>query len=161
MLSVRSLPKRAMERSVRPYVFVVVLTLCACAERQVQPAPAALPSPPTASVPDTPAGNGDVGKASMYSQSLAGKPTASGKPLDLGADVVASKTLPIGSTAKVTNLETGKSAFVKVEDRGRLPKGRLVDVTPATAKKLGLTKKEGVTPVSVQPATKSDVAAQP
>jgi hypothetical protein len=67
---------------------------------------------------------------------------------DPGADVVASKTLPIGRTAKVTNLETGKSALVKAEDRGRLPKGWLVDLTPATAKKLVLTKKVGVAPVS-------------
>jgi len=152
--------KWVMERAVQPYSFVVVLALCACAERHEQPAPAALAPPPTASVPDSPAANGEVGKASMYSQRFAGKPTASGKPLDLGADVVASKTLPIGSTAKVTNLETGKSALVKVEDRGKLPKGRLVDLTPATAKKLGLTKKEGVAPVSVQPVTKPD-AAQP
>jgi rare lipoprotein A len=149
---------------VRLYVIVGVLALCACAERHEQAAPvpptAALTSPPTAAVPYAPAVSGDVGKASIYSESLAGKPTASGKPLDLGADVVASKTLPIGSTAKVTNLETGKSALVKVEDRGKLPKGRLVDLTPSTARKIGLSQKQGVASVSVTPATKPD-AAQP
>jgi rare lipoprotein A len=99
-----------------------------------------------------------VGKASIYSQSFAGKPTASGKPLDPRANVVASNSLPLGSTAQVTNLETGKSAVVTVEDRGRLPNGRIVDLTPAAAQKIGLSQKQGIAPVSVSPIATPDTS---
>jgi rare lipoprotein A len=132
---------------VRLYIVIGFLALSACAEQQPQPA-----APAPAPVPDASATSSDtkVGKASVYAPSFAGKPTASGKPLDTSADVVASNSLPLGSKAKVTNLETGKSAVVTVEDRGRLPKGR-VDLTPATAQKIGLSQKQGVAPVEVQP----------
>jgi rare lipoprotein A len=130
---------------------IVILALSACAEQQ---APALPPAPaPVASAPDASvnASGTKVGKASIYAQSFAGKPTASGVPLHPRADVVASNSLPLGSNAKVTDLQTGKSAVVTVEDRGRLPKGRVVDLTPATARKIGLGQKQGVAPVSVQP----------
>ena len=143
-----------MERAVRLYFVVVLLALSACTEQREQ---AVVVAPrPMASVPDAvDVSKAQVGKASIYSKNLVGRPMASGKPLNASADVVASNSLPLGSTAKVTNLETGKSALVKVEDRGRLPKGRLVDLTPATAKKLGLTRRQGVAAVSVHPVTKS------
>jgi rare lipoprotein A len=138
---------QATERQVRLYALAVMLALAACAQQHEQPA-----SQPVATVPDEPvnAGTPQVGKASIYSNSFAGKRTASGTTLDTSADVVASNSLPLGSKAKVTNLETGKSAVVTVEDRGRLPKGR-VDLTPATAQKIGLSQKQGVAPVAVQP----------
>jgi rare lipoprotein A len=120
---------------VRSYIFVLtLLALSACSETREPSAPQPVASVPDASVN---APGAEVGKASIYSNSFAGKPTASGKPLDTSADVVASNYLPLGSKAKVTNLETGKSAVVTLEDRGRLPKGR-VDLTPATAHKIGL-----------------------
>lgn len=131
----------------RSYILAVMLAPAACAQQHEQPAPRPVATVPDASVN---AGSPEVGKASIYSKSLAGKRTASGKPLDVSADVVASNSLPLGSMAKVTNLETGKSAVVTVEDRGRLPKGR-VDLTPATAQKIGLSQKQGVAPVAVQP----------
>ena len=144
----------------RLYFLVVILALSACVERPQQPVAAA--SQPSSPVPDAPANapSAEVGKASIYSRRLAGNPTASGRPLDTSANVVASNVLPLGSRAKVTNLRTGKSAVVRVEDRGRLPKGRLVDLTPGTAQKIGLSQKQGVAPVSVQPITNTD-AAQP
>ena len=112
---------------------------------------------PVATAPDASvnAAGTEIGKASIYSKSLTGKPTASGTPLDASADVAASNSLPLGSKAKVTNLETGKSAVVTVEDRGKLPKGR-VDLTPATAQKIGLSQKQGVAPVAVQPVAASE-----
>jgi rare lipoprotein A len=63
----------------------------------------------------------------------------------------ASKTLPIGTTAKVTNMETGASAVVKIEDRGPYVKGRIVDLSPSTARKIGVDAKDGVAKVSVEP----------
>ena len=148
----RCLSGQAMERPVRLHILVVMLAFSACAVQQQPSAPQPVAPAPDASV-NAPAP--DVGKASIYSKSLAGKPTATGKPLDASADVAASNSLPLGSKAKVTNLETGKSAVVTVEDRGRLPKGR-VDLTPATAQKIGLSQKQGVAPVAVQPVAASE-----
>jgi rare lipoprotein A len=102
-----------MEQAVRLYVLVVMLALCSCAEQRDQTPQLAAPIPEAS----TDAGNAQVGKASIYSERFAGKRTASGKILDASADVVASNSLPLGSTAKVTNLETGKSEVVKVEVR--------------------------------------------
>jgi rare lipoprotein A len=64
--------------------------------------------------------------------------------------VAASKTLPLGSTAKVTNLRNGKSATVKIEDRGPYAGDHTLDVTPKTASQLGM-KKTGTAPVSIDP----------
>lgn len=135
----------------RLYFLVAILALSACAVQHEQSAPQPAVSVPDVSVNAPPA---EVGKASIYSKSFAGKRTASGKPLDARADVVASNSLPLGSKAKVTNLQTGKSAVVTVEDRGKLPKGR-VDLTPATAQKIGLSQKQGVAPVAVHPVADS------
>ena len=93
----------------------------------------------------------EIGKASIYSKSFDGRTMADGRRYSPDANVAASKTLPLGTVAKVTNLENGKSAEVRVEDRGPFVRGRLVDLSPKTAGKLGLTKKQGVTRVAVKP----------
>ena len=71
--------------------------------------------------------------------------------MDPQADSAASKTLPLGTTAKVTNLETGDSAVVTIRDRGPHVQGRIVDLTPATARKVGIDRHEGVSKVEVTP----------
>jgi rare lipoprotein A len=63
----------------------------------------------------------------------------------------ASRTLPLGTVAKVTNLATGKSAIITIEDRGPYIKGRIVDLSPSTAYKIGITKRIGVAKVVVAP----------
>jgi rare lipoprotein A len=90
------------------------------------------------------------GKASYYSRKFNGKEMANGEPMDPTSNDAASKVLPIGTKAKVTNLETGDSAVVVVKDRGPYVDGRIIDVTPRTAEKLDM-KKEGVTDVAVTP----------
>jgi rare lipoprotein A len=96
-------------------------------------------------------GHKRVGKASIYAKRLAGHKMADGAPMLPEGDNAASKTLPIGTTAKVTNVETGASAVVKIEDRGPYVKGRIVDLSPSTAKKIGVDSKNGVAKVSVEP----------
>jgi rare lipoprotein A len=96
-------------------------------------------------------GRKQVGKASYYSQKFDGRRTASGKPFNPQQNVAASKTLPLGTTAKVTNQETGKSATVAVEDRGPYVPGRILDVSPKAAQDLGITKHDGVAPVQIAP----------
>jgi rare lipoprotein A len=66
------------------------------------------------------------------------------------ANVAASKTLPLGTTAKVMKLQNGKSATVTVEDRGPFVAGRGMDVTFKVAQELDL-RKHGVVPVEVKP----------
>jgi rare lipoprotein A len=98
-------------------------------------------------------GHKRVGKASVYAQRLAGHKMADGAPMQTEGDNAASKTLPIGTTAKVTNIKTGASAVVTIEDRGPYVKGRILDVSPATAQKIGIDSKQGVAKVSVEPIT--------
>ncbi|MDB5450547.1 MAG: septal ring lytic transglycosylase RlpA family protein [Phenylobacterium sp.] len=91
-----------------------------------------------------------TGKASYYGTHEAGEKTASGAPLAPDRMTAASPTLPLGTKAKVTNAETGKSVHVTVTDRGPYTKNRILDVTPKAAKQLGM-KDSGVSTVKVQP----------
>jgi rare lipoprotein A len=92
-----------------------------------------------------------VGKASFYARQFSGKTMADGAPMDPQGDNAASRTLPLGTKAKVTNIETGKTAVVTIEDRGPYVDGRLVDLSPGTAAKIGLTPAKGITKVVVAP----------
>lgn len=92
-----------------------------------------------------------VGKASFYSRRFAGRRMADGTPMRPNTNNAASKTLPLGTTARVTNLETGKSATVTVRDRGPHVRGRIIDLSPATAREIGITREEGVARVEVTP----------
>ena len=95
-------------------------------------------------------GRKQVGRASFYSMSFEGRKMAGGRRFDPNADNAASKTLPFGTTARVTNLENGRSAIVTVEDRGPALEGRVLDVSPKVAKQLDI-KERGVAPVVVAP----------
>ena len=92
-----------------------------------------------------------VGVASVYARRFGGRKMADGTRLDLNEHVAASRTLPLGTEARVTNLETGLSTRVTIQDRGPYAKGRILDLTPAAAETIGLTLKEGVAKVEVQP----------
>jgi rare lipoprotein A len=92
-----------------------------------------------------------VGQASYYARRFAGRKMADGNPMRPNHHNAASKTLPLGTIAKVTNLNTGRSAVVKIQDRGPYVKGRIVDLSPATAREVGITAKDGVAPVEVTP----------
>jgi rare lipoprotein A len=97
------------------------------------------------------AGRGvERGKASYYAPRLAGRRMADGGRFDPRSDAAAHRTLPLGSTARVRNLENGRSATVTVRDRGPHAPGRIVDVSPGTAERLGMTG-AGVAPVEVAP----------
>ena len=96
-------------------------------------------------------GHKRIGQASVYAGKFAGKKMADGTKMNPHSDNAASKTLPLGTTAKVTNLETGKSAKVTIRDRGPYVKGRILDVSPSTARKIGITKHDGVAKVKVDP----------
>ena len=99
-----------------------------------------------------PSGRKQQGRVSYYSPHLAHRKMADGQPMNPQSNVAASKNLPLGTTAKVTNLQNGRSATVKVEDRGPYAAGRVIDVSPAVADQLDL-KKQGTAPVEVKPIT--------
>ena len=92
-----------------------------------------------------------VGQASFYAGKFDGRRMADGTRMDPQDDSAASKTLPLGTTARVTNLETGRSAVVTIRDRGPYVRGRIVDLSPATAEKLGMARHDGVSRVQVTP----------
>jgi rare lipoprotein A len=91
------------------------------------------------------------GKASFYARKFAGRKMADGTVMQPHGDNAASKTLPLGTTAVVTNLENGRSAVVTIRDRGPYIQGRIVDLSPSTAKEIGIEHKNGVAKVEVAP----------
>jgi rare lipoprotein A len=99
------------------------------------------------------------GKASFYGPEFVGKKTASGKKLVPSAMTAASKTLPLGTVVQVTNVENGKSARVVITDRGPYKQGRIIDLTPKAAAKLGMVK-AGVASVKVEAAAKPQPPAE-
>ena len=86
-----------------------------------------------------------TGVASVYSHE-SGTGTASGQKLDREAFTAAHRTLPFGTKVKVTNKSNGRSVIVTINDRGPFVRGRIIDVSPAAARVLGLS---GLTHVSV------------
>ena len=101
-----------------------------------------------------------VGKASFYGREFFGRKMANGRRMDPNADNAASRTLPLGTKARVTNLETGRSSVVTIEDRGPYVDGRIVDLSPATAEKIGLQRKQGLAPVEVVPLEPAEQTAE-
>lgn len=81
------------------------------------------------------------GKASWYGKDFHNKATASGLAYDMHTFTAAHRTLPIGTIVKVTDQHNGKSVMVCVTDRGPFIKGRIIDLSYAAAKQLGLQKR--------------------
>jgi rare lipoprotein A len=91
-----------------------------------------------------------VGLASYYGRRHHGRRTASGARFDMHAMTCAHRTAPFGTRLKVTSLESGKSVVVKVTDRGPFTGGRVVDLSYAAARKLGMVE-DGVVRVRIEP----------
>jgi rare lipoprotein A len=92
-----------------------------------------------------------TGIASFYADRFAGRKMADGNKMDPQCNNAASRTLPLGTVAKVTNLATRKSAVVTIQDRGPYVHGRIVDLSPSTARKIGITPRIGIAKVRVTP----------
>src|SRR5271155_1982821 len=72
-----------------------------------------------------------IGKASWYGRRFQGHRTASGEAFDLNMLTCAHRTLPIGTLLRVTNLSNRRSIMVRVNDRGPVPEGLVVDLSYA------------------------------
>jgi rare lipoprotein A len=93
------------------------------------------------------------GQASYFNGGQSGHTeTKSGAPVNAhSSNTAASRTLPLGSTAKVTNERTGQSTDVQITDRGPTRHDRVIDLSRKAAGDIGMTK-SGTAPVTVQPA---------
>lgn len=89
------------------------------------------------------------GVASWYGRFFQGRTTASGVPYNENALTCAHRTLPLGSVLKVTNLRNNRSVIVTVNDRGPVPRDRLIDLSKAAAEDLGFSER-GLAPVKVE-----------
>ncbi|MFI4931466.1 MAG: septal ring lytic transglycosylase RlpA family protein [Burkholderiales bacterium] len=96
-------------------------------------------------------GRARSGIASFYAKMFFGRKMADGTPMDPEGDNAASRTLPLGTRARVTNLKTGQSALVTIKDRGPYVVGRIVDLSPATARVIGISPQTGLAKVEVTP----------
>lgn len=94
-----------------------------------------------------------IGKASWYGGSFNGRLTANGETYDMYDFTCAHKTLPLGSWIRVTNLKNKRWTFLRVNDRGPMVPGRIVDLSYAAAQKLGI---EGLGKVRIEQVNPSD-----
>lgn len=85
------------------------------------------------------AGHVERGIASWYGTKFHGKRTSSGEPYDMLAMTAAHKTLPLPTYVEVVNLKNSRKIIVKVNDRGPFVKNRIIDLSYAAAKRLGIT----------------------
>jgi rare lipoprotein A len=127
-------------RAVRAAAFFIAIAgASACASRSRAPvSPPAVPEETTAGR-TTPAWSQE-GLASWYGggDGFDGKPTASGEIFDTFQFTAAHRDLPIGTIVDVTNVETGATARVRINDRGPFVRGRIIDVSRAAAQRLGM-----------------------
>ncbi len=127
-----------------------LLAAAACAHPAMRPAAresTEAPSPPGEAGPSGP----ELGLASFYARSLQGQRTASGGHYNSRAMTCAHRTYAFGTVLRVTDVESGRSVLVKVTDRGPFVPGRVVDLSWAAARRLGILDR-GVARVRVEPA---------
>jgi rare lipoprotein A len=98
-----------------------------------------------------------VGTASWYGEYFQGRETASGERYDMYDLTAAHPTLPLGSYIQVTNLRNGRSVILRVNDRGPVVEGRIIDVSYHAARVLGF-KAQGLQRVRLDLVASNDLA---
>jgi rare lipoprotein A len=119
--------------------------------------------PPSSDGPSATSGRGEsrydeVGYASWYGNELAGGRTASGVPFDPRGFTAAHRTLPLGSYAEITALDTGRTILVQINDRGPRQSSLLIDLSQGAAQTLGITGR-GAVRIRTVTASPPDLAA--
>jgi peptidoglycan lytic transglycosylase len=110
-----------------PILFASILIAGACVPRRA-------PSTSPASIERHPA---ETGQASWYGKAHQGKRTASGERFDMHALTAAHRTLPFGTIVRVTEVKSGRSVNVRINDRGPYRRDRIIDLSYEAARKLG------------------------
>lgn len=90
-----------------------------------------------------------IGIASWYGKRFHGRKTASGKNFNMYNHTAAHRSLPLGTKVRVVNLKNGKETLVDINDRGPYIKGRMIDLSYAAAKSIGIIK-VGIEKVKVE-----------
>ncbi len=96
-----------------------------------------------------PASAAEEGLASWYGGKFQGRTTSSGEIFDTNLMTAAHKSLPFGTVVRVTDLDTGSSTVVRINDRGPFVEGRIIDLSRAAAEQLGIVGR-GVARVAVE-----------
>jgi rare lipoprotein A (peptidoglycan hydrolase) len=99
-------------------------------------------------------GSRQIGKAAWYN--FVGSHTSTGERLDAVTPTAAHRTLPLSSYAKVTNLDSGRSVIVRINDRGPWTRRFIIDLSPRAAEVLDM-KRAGVASVMVEPISAQTV----
>jgi rare lipoprotein A len=87
-------------------------------------------------------GDAMEGEASFYGRGFHGHRTANGERFDMRAMTAAHRTLPFGTRVRVTDLATGKSIVVRINDRGPFgDRGRIIDLSHGAARALGILRR--------------------
>ncbi len=100
-------------------------------------------------------GQVEKGIASYYADKFNGRLTANGEIFQPHKYTAAHKKLPFGTKVKVTNLKNNKAIILRINDRGPFIKGRIIDLSPIAAEKLGF-KHAGITDVKVEIVSKEE-----
>jgi rare lipoprotein A len=79
-----------------------------------------------------------TGEASYYGREFMGSRTANGEKFDPNGMTAAHRTVAFGTRIRVTNLSNGKDVVVRINDRGPWKKGRIIDISYAAAKQIGM-----------------------
>ena len=79
-----------------------------------------------------------IGQATWYGEQFQGRDTASGEAFDMFRLTAAHRDLPLGSYARVTNLQNRKWVVVRINDRGPIPRSAIIDLSEAAAELLGM-----------------------
>jgi len=120
--------RRRCKRSVASGALVWALLLVGCAHE----------APRSTVTEVTARPHGQEGQASWYGREQHHHLTASGERFDMYALTAAHRTLPFGTRVRVINLRNGRSVMVRINDRGPYSRGRIIDVSFAAAKELGM-----------------------
>jgi len=122
-----------------PAVIALALATAACAQPRRESATAAPTPAPVVVARPAPAAPRVVqtGAASWYGQAHHGKKTASGEAFDMYALTAAHRSLPLGTRIRVTNVANGRAIDVRINDRGPVIPGRIIDLSYGAARALG------------------------
>jgi rare lipoprotein A len=101
-----------------------------------------------------------IGTASWYGDYFQGKATASGEPYNMYDLTAAHPTLPLGSWVRVTNLRNGRAVVVRINDRGPVVPGRIIDLSYNTARVLQF-QSQGLQQVRLDVVRTQSAQAQP
>jgi rare lipoprotein A len=143
---------RVTRRRIQNSAFLLCILLAVpvgCAHRRAPPPTTVREAQPVEPAKPARPGTVEKGIASWYGEPYHGRRTASGEVYDMHRLTAAHRTLVFGTVVRVTRRDTGQKVEVRINDRGPFIEGRIIDLSYAAARKIGLDV-DGVAPVKVE-----------